>query len=343
MPHDLCPARALRARVCHGVRAKERGRRRGDRHLRARCDPTDHRPARGRARSPAAGGVRRGSAAEERLVQPGNRPGAAHHGHGRRLSPPAHARAHAGRGTRRLRAGAARTPAGGDRRAVRSAEPALGRSGGSAAALARTVAASFADAAASRRCGERRETACRRRAGCRARRPGCGRGRSGRRLPGVGRQDGRAARDDASCARPVPRRSFLHRHLRKLHARGRPRIPGAGRPRHRGRLFARLPRGRRRPALAEGEDAADRYRPGRGQPGPGGGASSPASRRAPGRRGVDRGAACRQPRLAKQCDCCAHPRFEARQPRIRDRAGAARPAPTWSRRWKRPCRRNGRW
>ena len=112
---------------------KTRGRGRGDRHLRARCDPTDHRPARGRARSPAAGGVRRGSAAEERLVQPGDRPGAAHHGHGCCLSPLAHARAHAGRGTRRLPAGAARTPAGGDRRAVRSAEPAVGRSGGSAA------------------------------------------------------------------------------------------------------------------------------------------------------------------------------------------------------------------
>ena len=133
---------------------------------------------------------------------------------------------------------------------------------------------------------ERRETACRRRARRRARRPGRGRSRRGRRVPGAGRQDGRTAVDDASCARAVPRRSLLHRHLGQLHARGRPRVPGAGRPRHRGRLLARLPRGRRRPALAEGEDAADRHRSRRGQPGPGSGASSPARRRAPGRRGA---------------------------------------------------------
>src|SRR5438309_926725 len=31
--------------------------------------------------------------------------------------------------------------------------------------------------------------------------------------------------------------------------------------------------------------------------------------------------------LAKRCDGRAHPRFETRQPRVRDRAGAARPAP----------------
>src|SRR5207247_2571519 len=79
---------------------------------------------------------------------------------------------------------------------------------------------------------------------------------------------------DASRERALPRRSFLHRHLGQLHTRGRPRVPRAGRPRRRGRLLARLPRGRRRPALAEGEDAADRYRPCRGQPRPGSGASS---------------------------------------------------------------------
>ena len=293
MPHGLREARALRAGGGHGVRAKEPGRWNRDRHLRAGCDATDHCATRGGARPPAAGGVCRGSAAEKRLVQPGNRPGAAHHGHRRCLSPAAHARTHAGRGTRRIPAGAPRTPAGGDRRAVRSAEPAVGRKAGSAQALARAVAAPLADAAASAGCGERGEIAGRRRAGGRARRPGRGRSRSGRRLPGAGREDGWAALDDATSARTVPRRSFLPRHLGQLHARGRPRIPGAGRPRHRGRLLARLPRGRRRPALAEGEDAADRYRSGRGQPGPGGGAPSPACRRAPGRRGVDRGAARR--------------------------------------------------
>ena len=98
------------------------------------------------------------------------------------------------------------------------------------------------------------------------------------------------------CPRRFPREDcsttiLLHRHLGQLHARGRPRVPGAGRPRHRGRLLARLPRGRRRPALAEGEDAADRHRPGRGQSRPGSGASSPAGRRASGRRGADGGLA----------------------------------------------------
>ena len=200
MPHDLREARALRGRGRHGVRAKERRRGRRDRHVRAGRDATDHGATRGRARSPAAGGVRRGSAAEERLVQPGNRPGAAHHCDGRRLSPPAHARAHAGRGTRCIPAGAPRTPAGGDRHSVRSAGPALGRAGESAEALARTAAAPFADAAASRRRGERRETGRRRRAGRRARRPGRGRSRRGRRLPGAGREDGWTA-----CRRRFPR------------------------------------------------------------------------------------------------------------------------------------------
>ena len=204
MPHGLCQARALRARGGHGVRAKERRRGSRDRHVRARCDATDHCATRGRARSPAAGSVRWGSAAEERLVQPGNRPGTTHHCDGCYLSPIAHARTHACRGTRRIPGGAPRTPARGDRRSVRSAESALGRTGGSAEALARTVAASFANATASRRCGQRRETACRRRAGCRARRSGCGRSWSGRCLPGAGREDGRTAGDDASRARAVP-------------------------------------------------------------------------------------------------------------------------------------------
>src|SRR5438105_2708285 len=85
-------------------------------------------------------------AGEARLVQPGNRPGTPHHCDGCCLSPPAHARTHACRGTRRIPGGAPRTPARGARRSVRSAESALGRTGGSAEALARTVAASFANA-----------------------------------------------------------------------------------------------------------------------------------------------------------------------------------------------------
>ena len=129
MPHGLRAARALRARRRHGLRAKDRRRGRGDRDLRARRDAIDHRAARGRARPPAGGGVRRRSAAEERLVQPGDRPGAAHHGDGRRLPPPAPARAHAGRGARRVPAGAPRAAAGGDRHSVRPAGPALGRAG----------------------------------------------------------------------------------------------------------------------------------------------------------------------------------------------------------------------
>ena len=59
-----------------------------------------------------------------------HRPGAAHHCNGCRLSQPAHARAHACCGTRRIPAGAPRTSARGDRYSVRSAGPALGRTGG---------------------------------------------------------------------------------------------------------------------------------------------------------------------------------------------------------------------
>ena len=144
--HEHC---ALAAAMAYARKSRRRGR--GDRHLRARRDATDHGAARGRARAPAAGGVRRRSAAEERLVQPGDRPGADHHRDGRRLSPPAHARAHAGRGTRRIPAGAPRAPAGGGRHSVRPAGPALGRTGESAEALARAAAAPVADSAASRR------------------------------------------------------------------------------------------------------------------------------------------------------------------------------------------------
>jgi len=50
MPHGLCQARALRARRRHGVLAKELGRGRGDRHVRARCDAIDHGAPRSRAR-----------------------------------------------------------------------------------------------------------------------------------------------------------------------------------------------------------------------------------------------------------------------------------------------------
>src|SRR6267142_1785398 len=150
MPHDLCQARALRARGRHGVRAKELGRGRGDRHVRPRCDTTDHRAPGGGACPSAAGGVRRRSAAEKRLVQPGDRSGAARHRDGCRVSPLAHARTHACGHTRRIPAGAPRTSARGDRCSVRSAEPALGRTGGSAQALARAVAAPVADAGAER-------------------------------------------------------------------------------------------------------------------------------------------------------------------------------------------------
>src|SRR6266702_4569179 len=197
MPHGLCQARALRARCRHGVLAKELGSGRGERHVRARCDAIDHGAPGGGARPSAAGGVRRGSAAEKRLVQPGNRPGAARHRDGCRLSPLAHARAHACCGTRRIPAGAPRTPARGDRCSVRSAGPALGRTGGSAEALARAVAAPFTDAAASRRRGRRRATGRRRRTDRRACRPGCGRSEGGGCLPGVGRQDGWTAVHDA--------------------------------------------------------------------------------------------------------------------------------------------------
>ena len=293
MPHGLREARALRARRRHGVRAQERRRGRGDRDLRARRHAIDHRPPRGRARAPARGGVRRRSAAEKRLVQPGNRPGAAHRRDGRRLPPAAHAGTHAGRDPRRLPAGAPRTPAGGGRHSVRPAGPAVGRAGESPHALAQAAAAPLADSAASRRREKRGATACRRRAGRRACRPGRGRSRRGSRLPRARRQNGRPADDDAARARAVPRRSLLHRHLGQLHAGGGPRVAEGGRPRRRGRLLARLPRGRRRPALAEGEDAAGRHRSRGGQPGPGSGAPSPARRRAPGRRGADCGAAAR--------------------------------------------------
>ena len=222
MPHGLCQARALRARCRHGVLAKELGSGRGDRHVRARCDAIDHGAPRSRARPSAAGGVRRGSAAEKRLVQPGNRPGTAHHRNGCRLSQPAHARAHACCNTRRVPAGASRTSPRSDRYSVRSAGPAVGRTCGSAQALAQIVAAPLADSAASRRRGQRRATGRRCRTGCRAGRPGCGRSPGGGRLPGVGRQDGWTAVHDASRERAVPRRSFLHRHLGQLHTRGRP-------------------------------------------------------------------------------------------------------------------------
>src|SRR5882672_7019949 len=121
-----------------------------------------------------------------------------------------------------LPAAASRTSPRSDRYSVRSAGPAVGRTCGSAQALAQIVAAPFADSAASRRRGQRRATCRRCRTGCRAGRPGCGRSPGGRRLPGVGRQDGWIAVHDASRERAVPRRSFLHRHLGQLHTRGRP-------------------------------------------------------------------------------------------------------------------------
>ena len=155
LPHDLCPARALRGRCRHGVRAKVRGRWRCDDHVRAGRDATHDRTTRSRARASAARRLRRGSAAEERLVQPGNRPGASDRRNGRRLSSFAHASAHAGRNTRRVPAGAPRTPPRRDRRAVRSAGPAVGRTDGPAQAFAQIIAAPVADPAASGRFGQR--------------------------------------------------------------------------------------------------------------------------------------------------------------------------------------------
>src|SRR5689334_22355013 len=108
--------------------------------------------------------------------------------------------------------------------------------------------------------------------------------------------------DDASCAGPLLRRSVLHRHLGQLHARGRPRVPEGCRLRRRGRLLARLPRGRRRPALAEGQDAADRYLSRRGESRPGSSAPSLASRRPPWRRSIDGSAARACSWLANRSD-----------------------------------------
>jgi thiamine pyrophosphate-dependent acetolactate synthase large subunit-like protein len=65
--------------------------------------------------------------------------------------------------------------------------------------------------------------------------------------------------------------------------------------------------------------------------------------RAPGRRGIDGRIAAARSKLAKRRDGRAHPRFEARQPRIRDRAGAARPAQGGRSARSRPCRASGRW
>src|SRR5204862_84551 len=81
---------------------------------------------------------------------------------------------------------------------------------------------------------------------------------------------------------------------------------------------------RRRAALAEGEDAADRRRSHRGEPGPGSRAPPHEGRCAIGRRGAHRRIAGTREEVAHGCDGRAHARFQARQRRIRDRTGAAR-------------------
>ena len=279
------------------------------------------------------------------LAQPGNRPGTAH----RRDRAPRITSLHMPErmpvaGTRRVPAGASRTSPRGDRHSVRSAGPALGRACGF--------------------CPRPRASCCR---GLRRFRripttwlaprnwspapsgsscsPAWVRSKPGRAAAcrALAAEDRWTAVDDASRARAVPRRSLLHRHLGQLHARGRPRVPGAGRLRRRGRLFARLPRGRRRPALAEGEDAADRHRPCRGQPGPGGGASSPAGRRAPGRRGVDGSAADPQRRAGEAMRWLRASAIRSPTATYSRSSRGCSTRATWSRRWKRPCRTTGRW
>ena len=174
LSHGVCPARALRARCRHGVLAKEPGCGRGDRDLRARCDAIDHGASRSGAGPSADCGVCGGAAAEERLVQPGNRPGTAHNRNRGRVSQPAHARAHACCSARRVLAGASRTSPSDNRHSFRPAGPALGWSRRFAHALAQTVAAAFADSAASRRCGRRGAPGRRRRTDRCARRSGRG-------------------------------------------------------------------------------------------------------------------------------------------------------------------------
>ena len=241
--------------------------------------------------------------------------------------PPAPARAHADRDSRCVPAGAPRTAPGGDRHSVRSAGAALGRTGEASRRLRRELLPRLSpmpphpdDVA------QRRETGCGRRARRRVCRPGRGRSQGGARVPGAGRQDRWTADHDAACKGTLPRRSLLHRHHGQLLDRGRARVSGAGRPRHRGRRLARLPRRRRRSALAEGEDAAHRHRSPGDASGPGSGASPPARRRTTGRGGADGGIARAQQDVAHRGDGRAHPRFETRQPCVRDRAGAARPA-----------------
>jgi len=168
------------------------------------CDAIDHGAPRSRARPSAAGGVRRGSAAEKRWYNQEidqapliTATGAAYHS----LHMPSACL---------LQYGDAFLQARRERRPVvigipfdLQARPWDGTCG-SAQALAQIVAAPFADSAASRRRGQRRATGRWCRTGCRAGRPGCGRSRSGRRLPGLGRQDGWPAVDDASGERTVP-------------------------------------------------------------------------------------------------------------------------------------------
>ena len=95
---------------------------------------------------------------------------------------------------------------------------------------------------------------------------------------------GRLPRRRVDCWRPRFPRAASSTTIRSASAsrgsydRGRPRVSEGSGLRRRGWLLACLPCGRRRPALAQGADAADRYRPGRGKPGPGGSAPPPASR-----------------------------------------------------------------
>ena len=131
----------------------------------------------------------------------------------------------------------------------------------SAQAFARVAAAPFADSAASRRRGQRRASwspapsgwSCSR-AWARSKR---GRAPACRAL---------AAKTGGLLATTLPARGLFHDDPFCIGISGSftPEVGleylKAGRLRRRGRLLARLPRRRRRPALAEGEDAADRHR-----------------------------------------------------------------------------------
>jgi thiamine pyrophosphate-dependent acetolactate synthase large subunit-like protein len=196
-------ARALRARRRHGVRAKDRRRGRGDRHLRARRDAADHgAPAAVRAHLPLV--VFAGEAPlksgwyNQELDQAPliTATGAAYH----RLHMPERmpvavrdAFLQARRERRPVVIGVPfdlQTGPGTDRRICPSPRASCCRA--------------FADAAASRRRGQRREAACRRRAVVVLRRPGRGRSRAGaacRRL---------AARTGGLLSTTLPREGLFH-------------------------------------------------------------------------------------------------------------------------------------